>query len=106
MDSGIGSEFILLAILITLNAFFSASEMAMVSVPRLRMKQLMESGNETAGLVLRLADDSSRLLATVQIGVTLMGFLASATARSSAATRCSSRRCASARAARRAPGRW
>ena len=80
MDSGIGSEFILLAILITLNAFFSASEMAMVSVPRLRMKQLMESGNETAGLVLRLADDSSRLLATVQIGVTLMGFLASATA--------------------------
>src|SRR3990172_12649601 len=80
MDSGIGSEFILLAILITLNAFFSASEMAMVSVPRLRMKQLMESGNETAGLVLRLADDSSRLLATVQVGVTLMGFLASATA--------------------------
>jgi len=80
MDSGIASEFILLAILIALNAFFAASEMAMVSVPRLRMKQLMESGNRTAGLVLRLADDSSRLLATVQIGVTLMGFLASATA--------------------------
>ncbi|HET7091305.1 MAG TPA: hemolysin family protein [Anaerolineae bacterium] len=77
---GIGSEFILLAILISLNAFFAASEMAMVSVPRLRMKQLMESGNRTAGVVLRLADDSSRLLATVQIGVTLMGFLASATA--------------------------
>jgi len=80
MDSGSAGQFILLAILVALNAFFSASEMAMVSAPRLRMKQLMESGNRTAGLVLRLADDSSRLLATVQVGVTLMGFLASATA--------------------------
>ncbi len=80
MNPSAGSEFILLGILITMNAFFAASEIAMVSVPRLRMKQLMEAGNQTAALVLRLADDSSRLLATVQVGVTLGGFLASATA--------------------------
>jgi putative hemolysin len=80
MDPSIGSEFILLAVLIALNAFFAASEIAMISVPRLRMKQRMESGDKTAALVLQLAEDSSRLLATVQVGVTLMGFLASATA--------------------------
>ena len=74
------SEFLLLAVLIALNAFFSASEIAVISVPKLRLKQLIDSGNKTAPVLFRLADDSSRFLATIQIGVTLMGFLASATA--------------------------
>jgi len=80
MNAQVGSELLLLAILISLNAFFAASEIAMISVPRLRMKQLAEQGNQTAALVLQLSEDSSRLLATVQVGVTLMGFLASASA--------------------------
>jgi len=74
------SELLLLAVLIALNAFFSASEIAVISVPKLRLKQLIDSGNKTAPVLFRLADDSSRFLATIQIGVTLMGFLASATA--------------------------
>src|SRR5512136_1395213 len=74
------SELVLLVLLIALNAFFSASEIAVISVPKLRLKQLIESGNRTAPVLFRLADDSSRFLATIQIGVTLMGFLASATA--------------------------
>lgn len=74
------SELLLLAVLITINAFFSASEIAVISVPKLRLKQLSEDGNKTAQVLFRLADDSSRFLATIQIGVTLMGFLASATA--------------------------
>lgn len=74
------SELILLAVLITLNAFFSASEIAVISVPKLRLKQLIDNGNKTAEVLYRLADDSSRFLATIQIGVTLMGLLASATA--------------------------
>jgi putative hemolysin len=41
---------------------------------------LIEGGNQTAQVLFHLADDSSRFLATIQIGVTLMGFLASATA--------------------------
>lgn len=73
-------ELILLAVLITLNAFFAASEIAIISIPKLRLKQLIETGNRRAELVFRLADDSSRFLATIQIGVTLTGFLASATA--------------------------
>jgi putative hemolysin len=74
------SELLLLVVLIALNAFFSASEIAVISVPKLRLKQLMEDGNKTARVLFNLADDSSRFLATIQIGVTLMGFLASATA--------------------------
>ena len=74
------SELLLLAVLIALNAFFSASEIAVISVPKLRLKQLIESGNKTAQVLFNLADDSSRFLATIQIGVTLMGFLASAIA--------------------------
>ena len=74
------AELLFLAVLIALNAFFSASEIAVISVPKLRLKQLIDSGNKTAPVLFRLADDSSRFLATIQIGVTLMGFLASATA--------------------------
>ncbi|HSD82625.1 MAG TPA: hemolysin family protein [Anaerolineae bacterium] len=74
------SELLLLAVLIAINGFFSASEIAVISVPKLRLKQLIEDGNRTAQVLFNLADDSSRFLATIQIGVTLMGFLASATA--------------------------
>jgi putative hemolysin len=74
------SELFFVAVLIAINAFFSASEIAVISVPKLRLKQLIEDGNQTAQVLFNLADDSSRFLATIQIGVTLMGFLASATA--------------------------
>ena len=74
------NELILLAVLIALNAFFAASEIAVISVPKLHLKQLIEDGHKTAEVLYRLADESSRFLATIQIGVTLMGFLASATA--------------------------
>src|SRR5512140_2711214 len=79
-DSSVVNELILLAVLIALNAFFAASEIAVISVPKLRLKQLIEDGHKTAEVLYHLADDSSRFLATIQIGVTLMGFLASATA--------------------------
>jgi putative hemolysin len=80
MEVKTSNELLLLAVLIALNAFFSAAEIAVISVPKIRLKQLVEDGNQTAKLLFRLADDSSRFLATIQIGVTLLGFLASATA--------------------------
>ncbi len=80
MTQSLGTELIILAVLISLNAFFAMSEIAIISVPKLRLKQLMEDGNKTAKVLFHLADDSSRFLATTQIGVTLVGFLASATA--------------------------
>jgi len=80
MDANLSAELIFLAVLIMLNAFFSASEIAVISVPKLRLKQLIEDGNKTAEVLYRLADDSSRFLATIQIGVTFLGFLLSASA--------------------------
>ena len=80
MDANLTTELIFLVVLIALNAFFSASEIAVISVPKLRLKQLSEGGNKTAEVLYQLADDSSRFLATIQIGVTFLGFLLSASA--------------------------
>ncbi len=80
MSSSAARELILLAVMIALNAFFAASEMAIVTLNKVRLRHKVEEGNRTARVVERLATDSSRLLATIQVGVTLVGFLAAATA--------------------------
>ncbi len=73
-------EIILLVFLILLNAFFAAAGVAVASVRKTRLRQLIEEGHKTAHTVERLAEDSSRLLATVQIGTTLTSLFAAATA--------------------------
>ncbi|MGI6412149.1 MAG: HlyC/CorC family transporter [Syntrophomonadaceae bacterium] len=72
------STFLFLLVLIILNAFFAASEIALVSLNEAKIKSLDKKGNKKAKLVSRLLNDPSRFLATIQIGVTLAGFLASA----------------------------
>ncbi|MGH8007853.1 MAG: hemolysin family protein, partial [Candidatus Binatia bacterium] len=67
----------LIIFLILVNGFFSGSEIAVVSVRRSRIDQLIEEGHGSARVVARLKDDSDRFFATVQIGVTLVGSLAS-----------------------------
>src|SRR5262249_45213262 len=71
-------ETVLIVLLILANGFFSGSEIAIVSVRRSRIDQLIEEGHTSARVVGRLKDDSDRFLATVQIGMTLVGSLASA----------------------------
>lgn len=78
--SNITTELLLIIILILINAFFSASEMAIVSLNRNRMNHLAEEGNEKARLILRLLEEPSKFLATIQVGITLAGFFASASA--------------------------
>ena len=69
----------LIGVLILLNAFFAASEIAVVSSRKSRMKHLAEEeGNQAAALVLRLTENPGRFLATIQVGITLAGFFASA----------------------------
>ncbi|MGQ9579886.1 MAG: hemolysin family protein [Armatimonadota bacterium] len=65
-------------ILVMLNAFFAAAEIALVSVRRTRIKQLVEEGDRRAETVQKLLEHPTSFMATVQIGVTLVGFLASA----------------------------
>ena len=58
------------------NGFFSGSEIALLSAKRGQLEALITEGNHRAARVKRLQDDPDTLLATVQIGVTLMGTLA------------------------------
>ena len=68
---------ILLAVLIVCNAFFSAAEVALISLKPVTLDQLSKNGKRGRILSL-LSADTGRFLATVQVGVTLAGFLASA----------------------------
>ena len=76
-------QFLLLLILILCNAFFAASEIAIISLNDNRLRKMAEEGHKKAKQVLRLTEDSSNFLATIQIGVTLAGFLTSAAAANS-----------------------
>lgn len=79
-------EILILVILLLLNAFFAASEMALVSLNDNRIKQMAESGDKKAGIVAHLLQEPGNFLATIQIGITLAGFLASAFAAGSFAS--------------------
>lgn len=67
-----------LILLIFLNAFFAASEMALVGLNDNKIKRMAEDGDKKAGLLYALTSEPSRFLSTIQIGITLAGFLASA----------------------------
>lgn len=73
-------KLLLLLILILVNAFFAMSEMAVVSLNDNKLRKMAEEGNKKAAQVLRLTENSSKFLSTIQIGVTLAGFLTSASA--------------------------
>lgn len=79
MDSSdIWTQILLILFLIGVNAFFAASEMAIVSVRQARLKPLIDGGNKAAILVSKFLEEPSKLLSTIQIGITFAGFLASA----------------------------
>lgn len=69
---------LVLAVLIVLNAFFAASEIALISLNDNKIKSMAEDGHKKAQLLHKLLSEPSRFLATIQIGITLAGFLASA----------------------------
>ena len=71
---------LLLVVLIFTNAFFAASEMAIVSVNKNKLKMLILEGNTKAPKVFQVANESSKFLSTIQVGITLAGFFSSATA--------------------------
>jgi putative hemolysin len=71
-------EAALVFVLILANGFFAASEIAIIAIRKSRIDALLEKGVKSAASVARLKNDPDRFLATVQIGVTLVGTLASA----------------------------
>jgi putative hemolysin len=77
--SGYGWQVVLVAVLVLLNAAFAGSEMALISLRDSQLQRL-EQRSRTGRTLARLARDPNRFLATIQIGITLAGFLASAAA--------------------------
>ena len=73
-------KLILLLILILLNAFFAMSEIAVISLNDAKIDKMAEEGHKKAKKVVKLTENSAAFLSTIQIGVTLAGFLASASA--------------------------
>ena len=73
-------EFIVIVSLTGINAFFSSAEMAIVSINKNKLKILVEEGNKKAIMLENLMKEPSKFLSTIQVGITLAGFFASASA--------------------------
>jgi putative hemolysin len=71
-------EIIIIAILILLNAVLVAAEIALVTIRRSRVDQLVDEGSRSARRVRRLIAQPGRFLAVIQLGITFIGFLAAA----------------------------
>src|SRR5436190_6979434 len=71
-------EIALILFFILVSGFFAASEIAIIATRKTRIDTLLEKGVRAAAAVARLKNDPDRFLATVQIGCTIMGTLASA----------------------------
>ena len=71
-------QLVILAILITLNAFFAATEIAFISLNDAKIEKQAKEGNKKAKQIEKMIKAPSKFLATIQIGITLAGFLSSA----------------------------
>ena len=71
---------LLLVVLISLNAFFAMSEIAILSINSKKIEKMAEEGNKRASLLVRITEDPSDFLSTIQIGITLANLLSSAVA--------------------------
>ena len=76
--SQIIQQLILQLALILLNAFFAATEIAVISLNEKKVKARAEDGDKKAVRMLKMIEEPTRFLSTIQIGITLAGFLASA----------------------------
>ena len=78
--NGTGPQLVLVLVLVAINASLTGTELALVSLRESQVKRLEESGGRRGRTLAQLTRDPNQFLATIQIGITLAGFLASATA--------------------------
>lgn len=74
----IGIELAIILLLILANGIFAMAEIAIVAAKKSRLKKLADTGDTRAEIALELANSPNRFLATVQVGITLIGVLAGA----------------------------
>ncbi len=77
-DDPLLPQLLILLLLILVNAFFAAAEIALISLSETKLKKQLEEGDRRAKKLLRLVQAPDRMLSTIQICITLAGFLASA----------------------------
>ena len=68
-------EIAVLIVLVLLNGLFAMSEIALVTARRSRLMQLAEDGDTSSVIAMRLGEDPTRFLSTIQIGITAIGIL-------------------------------
>lgn len=76
-------QLVLILGLTLINAFFAMSEMAVIAANKTKMEVLAKEGKKKAKMVLKLNENQTNFLSTIQVGITLAGFFSSATAASS-----------------------
>ncbi|ERK28976.1 hemolysin family protein [Clostridium intestinale] len=79
-EGSVTTQLVLIVILTLINAFFASAEMAIVSINKNKIRHLAEEGNKKAKLLENLMNEPSNFLSTIQVGITLAGFFASASA--------------------------
>ena len=77
MDPLLG-QILLLVFLIFLNAVFASAEIAVISFNANKLAQLAKDGNKRAKRLMKLTDQPAKFLSTIQVAITLSGFLGSA----------------------------
>ena len=82
MDSSSGLSYILLVVLVALSAFFSASETALNSINKIRMKNMADNGDQRAAKTLEVAEKYESMISTILIGNNIVNISASALATS------------------------
>ena len=78
MDNTLIFLLLLQIILIALNAVFASAEIAVLSINEMKLERMAEQGNQRAKRLFRLVKEPARFLATIQVAITLSGFLGSA----------------------------
>lgn len=81
------SQLLVLVVLIGVNAFFAATEIAFISLNDAKISKKANEGDKKAKQIKKMLKDPSKFLATIQIGITLAGFLSSAFASEAFASR-------------------
>ena len=77
MDPSAAIQIVVLLILLGLSAFFSSAETALTTVNRIRMRSLADEGNKRAKMVLKITDNSGRMLSAILIGNNIVNLSAS-----------------------------
>ncbi len=89
LDDPIGGQLLIQLMLILVNAFFAATEIAVISLNDNKIRRQAEDGDKKAAALLKLSESPNRFLSTIQVCITLSGFLGSAFAADNFASRLS-----------------